>query len=1146
MDGRSEIYKINADAEKENTPIYFFARMVGEEHARILDVGCACGDNGGALKAARKSVLCGIELDSESARIAKETGVYEDVIVANIDNLESSDLEGFKEKFDYVLFGDVLEHLRDPLQAIRLFSSCLRSGGSVIASIPNVAHMSIKANLLVDDFTYTDVGLLDKTHIHLFTYRSIASLFASAGLLIEDAGFTMVPRNGWQKNDPWGVLSPAEKELILSDRHSYVCQYIVRASFSAAETSCIEVLNRAKLTLTEENTPKYIHSYREEMMAALDGVGKDMTIKAVSDLSYAYLQQLTEYRKNLAETNERLSELVAKSSQLEAEKDSLAALSRAQEVEHASLSERCAELEAEKTSLSNQNAVLAAECGDLRSQLSEVVSEKKNLCVVNKRYELAQDAVVGYLYGFQRGGSSRIVNIAKHVGLQLMKGGIGDKKDFLRWVVDGVRRKNLPDPRFNPFVDIYETVRNTFDLARAQPQSSEAASSAESTQEPPPSPSVRTLTPKRKTGLDRYDIIFLSVISYDFRYQRPQQIADYYAKAGHRVFYFNADFAVGETIQVRESHKNLFQVTLSFDAPSSVYAKDFASCQEQMKRQLKSLLKDYAIADAIVISEYPMWSDVVSFLRQGYAMCDVVDYLDDWDGFEDTATPELKSKTHTLLSNCGGIIASSQYLADKAKKYGKPVSLVRNGTEFAHFNRAFGAKKKSKRKTIGYYGAISHWFDFGKIEALARALPDVDIELIGAVTENVDKLKSFPNVRFLGEKKYQELPECIVDWDVCLIPFDTSTSLIQATNPVKFYEYLSAGKKVVATEIPEIAAFRDKYVYLANDNRCFVEAVKKCLNGFDTLATPEECAQFARDNDWQNRTRVISQEIEALLPKFSIVVLTYNQLAYTKACLESILRWTAYPNYELIVVDNDSQDGTADYLREFEKRDSRIKVILNGKNLGFAAGNNVGLRVATGKFLVLLNNDTIVSPGWLSRMAAHFERNPSCGALCPVTNSIGNEAEVPVCYTTSEEFLAEANERLFDEAFVSRKMKKAIAMYCFCVSRKAFESVGLISEAYGRGMFEDDDYCMALHAKGYLTDCIDDVLIHHFHSVSFNVIKSEEKQALFDHNRKIFEEKWKCEWKMHSYREGVTWNTNMKTQQAFDQILAGCITIFEN
>src|SRR5439155_20826549 len=95
----------------------------------------------------------------------------------------------------------------------------------------------------------------------------------------------------------------------------------------------------------------------------------------------------------------------------------------------------------------------------------------------------------------------------------------------------------------------------------------------------------------------------------------------------------------------------------------------------------------------------------------------------------------------------------------------------------------------------------------------------------------------------------------------------------------------------------------------------------------------------------------------------SIVILTHNQLPFTRECLESIRRSTDEP-YELIVVDNASTDGTLDYLNSC----GNVHVIANNDNRGFPAAANQGIQAATGKQVLLLNNDCVVTPGWLVRM----------------------------------------------------------------------------------------------------------------------------------------------------------------------------------
>jgi len=122
-------------------------------------------------------------------------------------------------------------------------------------------------------------------------------------------------------------------------------------------------------------------------------------------------------------------------------------------------------------------------------------------------------------------------------------------------------------------------------------------------------------------------------------------------------------------------------------------------------------------------------------------------------------------------------------------------------------------------------------------------------------------------------------------------------------------------------------------------------------------------------------------------------VVTYNNLSLTRLCLESIIRNTDYPNYEVIVVDNDSSDKTPEYLRQMAAQHSQIRILLNTENRGFASANNQGLELSDGERLVLLNNDTVVPPGWLTRLLRHLD-DPGIGLVGPVTNFTGNEAKV--------------------------------------------------------------------------------------------------------------------------------------------------------
>ena len=106
----------------------------------------------------------------------------------------------------------------------------------------------------------------------------------------------------------------------------------------------------------------------------------------------------------------------------------------------------------------------------------------------------------------------------------------------------------------------------------------------------------------------------------------------------------------------------------------------------------------------------------------------------------------------------------------------------------------------------------------------------------------------------------------------------------------------------------------------------------------------------------------------------SVVIVAADGLVFNRLCLKSVLLNTADVDIELVVVDNGSTDGTRDYLAALAEQDPRIRVVQNDENRGFGPAVNQGLNAATGDILVVLNNDTIVPPGWLGALSKHLER----------------------------------------------------------------------------------------------------------------------------------------------------------------------------
>ena len=195
--------------------------------------------------------------------------------------------------------------------------------------------------------------------------------------------------------------------------------------------------------------------------------------------------------------------------------------------------------------------------------------------------------------------------------------------------------------------------------------------------------------------------------------------------------------------------------------------------------------------------------------------------------------------------------------------------------------------------------------------------------------------------------------------------------------------------------------------------------------------------------------------------------------------------------------------------------------MLNKTNRGFAGGNNDGIAVADGEYIVLLNNDTIVTRGWLTNMLKHFSNDEAVGLVGPVTNSIGNEARINVTYTEPEQMPAFADSYINAHMGEEYNHHGILAMFCLMISRELYNKVGPLDEHYGIGMFEDDDYSIASEKNGYRNVLAEDVFIHHFGSVSFKKLEDETYRKLFEQNKAYYEQKWGEKWRKPEYRQGI-------------------------
>ena len=241
----------------------------------------------------------------------------------------------------------------------------------------------------------------------------------------------------------------------------------------------------------------------------------------------------------------------------------------------------------------------------------------------------------------------------------------------------------------------------------------------------------------------------------------------------------------------------------------------------------------------------------------------------------------------------------------------------------------------------------------------------------------------------------------------------------------------------------------------------------------------------------------------------SIVVPCHGQLEYTKLCVAGVLAHTRKP-YELVLVDDASPDDTPQYLASLADAEGpeRVVIVTNAENRGFAASVNRGLAEARGEFVVLLNNDAVVTPGWLDGLAGLAAADwPKVGLVGPVSNGAPPPQHVEAGYGEDLAGLDDFARRHRDQ-YRGRSIAFPRATgFCLLVRRAVLDRVGVLDEGFGVGFFEDDDLCVRTRRAGYEIRIARDVYVHHFGNRTFQA-KGLDTTELLAENFQKFKAKW--------------------------------------
>ena len=413
----------------------------------------------------------------------------------------------------------------------------------------------------------------------------------------------------------------------------------------------------------------------------------------------------------------------------------------------------------------------------------------------------------------------------------------------------------------------------------------------------------------------------------------------------------------------------------------------------------------------------------------------------------------------------------------------------------------------------------------------------IQFEIFGGISPSLKKLAMDLGIIQHGYYERKDLPRLLAKTKLVIIPsiWDETFCLTASESQMMGIPVLASDAGAISERIIEgktgflvppndAKALAAKLVQIQR-NPSLLENVFTNLRNYSMKTLAENIEDYAQIYDRLINNTACSHFGEASMPSSpqsyaiplecgttdaltSIIILCFNGLQYTRQCLKSLEEFTPEP-HEIVIVDNGSTDGTPGFLRLYADGRPNVILIMNEGNKGYAAGNNQAIRMAQGDYVVLLNNDVLVTDGWLGRMIGHIEGPGEVGMVGPVSNSVSGAQFIPqVPYgedmNRMHTFAREIGKK---HAGITETCMRLVG-FCLLIRKQVLEIIGGLDEGFGTGNYEDDDLCLRSSIAGYRNIIAQDVFVHHFGSMTFKE-NSIDYSSTMKENRAYFFEKWK-------------------------------------
>lgn len=1120
-------YDFDLDLQTNNSLSNIISRI--QPNSKILEFGCA---NGRLTKYLKETMDCQMTIVEIEYEAGKEASQYAELSCLGNDE---GDIEKLiwcekleKNSYDYIIFADVLEHLHHPKDILNVCKEYIKDSGSILVSIPNVANNCVIANLLRDRFDYTKVGLLDDTHLTFFTRISFETMVRELGLYLtyESATYTNIGNN--EVPIAYSDIPTETKKILLQRDYGDVYQYIFEISKVEKET-----INDLKTNVNKYFVSNIIYKY----------AGEDLNPENIDNIPTNFGSNQIEWHKSFEDktidlirftpvaTNciIKINEIKMNNSCIDLKKLSHNAsyvynncyiydnngpyfyipVDNEKEIilyidfeilDFDMMSER--NLQILLSSIHERNIAVDEMNQKINEKNNEIIQVHSELAKMISQY---QNMTNQYQYAWQQ-----YLNANE-------KAAISQRR------LDSIKKRSLPIWRW---LDKYNPLR---------------------------------MTPHIDYHID--DVVVSKFKIYVRGWAYHNEGKDY--KIRGKVFkkkryirsdvnklkLMNADYQSGFDLTLCP----LFPIDIKFvcDDGKNIYhinaLKLYLKYWKGMFVKLQKSFEYRGVKQTLKLCFYKLIGKRSSF----------VDSYDQWFFKHRVTKEELKKQKEHHFSY-------EPLISIVVPTYNTPVKLLNEMIQsikdqsYSNWELCIADGASQNKETLNYLKKLESTDSRVKVKFLKEnymisgntneAIQMVTGEFV-ALMDHDDLIE--PDALYEFVKLLNEQPELdFIYTDEDKINEDSTHYMIPHFKPdfsidnLRNYNYITHFSLIRKSVLDAVGLF-DSKCDGAQDYDMFLRICdytknighiakilyhwRICENStaqdISTKSYVMEAGKYAlRKHLERNHIKgTVVDGLEPTLykvnyeilnnPKISIIICTKDHIDDLDKCISSILNKSTYDNYEIIVVENNSEEKeTFEYYKQLELN-SKIKIVYFEGEFNYSAVNNFGEKYATGEYILLLNNDVeVITPNWLEEMLMYAQREDvgavGCKLLYPddTIQHAGIIVGLGGVAAHSHRGYPADSVGYVGRLIVSQDLS-AVTAACLMVKKSIFEEVGGLSEKY-KVTYNDVDFCLRIREKGYLNVMNPFAQLYHYESKSRGLEDTSEKYQRFMNEQAMFKEDW--------------------------------------